>query len=164
MPLRNERGDSVLCRNITHRSARTLRMKMVREFGGVYLLSLSSGTGCHLLDHGDNELAVRFVQAGGVAANLREKTHFVFRERRQRTAIGVLLGEKLSQRQFHGRGDFRQRVERRNGVSIFYAGKVAAQQAGFFLNVALRHSLAHPVVPNGFANIHSLASSLPSCY
>lgn len=49
----------------------------------VKILVLPTGTGCHLLNHGQNELAVTVVEIGSVAADLAQEANFVIAELRQ---------------------------------------------------------------------------------
>jgi len=48
------------------------------------------------------------------------------------------VGEELGDGQIESQGNFGKRVERGNGVSVFNAGEVSAQQAGLLFDVALR--------------------------
>src|SRR5579872_990707 len=110
----------------------------------------------HFLDHGEDKLAVAVVQVGGVAADLAEKADFIVGKLGQPLGAVVMprFREELRKRQFHRPGNLRERVERRDGVSVFDARQVAAQQPGPFLDVALRHTFLKPVVPDGLADIH----------
>ena len=67
---------------------------------------------------------------------------------------GCIVGEKLVERDFQRAREFFQRLDGRNGAPIFQARKVAAKQAGAFLDVALREVLrfAKPFEP--FADHH----------
>src|SRR5450432_4711052 len=65
----------------------------------------------------------------------------------------------MRQRALHGPGYFRQRVERRDGVSTFYAGEIAAQQAGALFDVALRHPPLQPETSDCDPNIHAQESA-----
>src|SRR5450631_3985837 len=96
---------------------------------------------CHFLDHGQAQLAITVIQAARVAADLAQEAEIVVRELGQglRPVAVARLGEEMGKRALHGSGDFRQSVKRWDGVSIFYAGEIAAQQAGALFNVALRH-------------------------
>jgi hypothetical protein len=69
-------------------------------------------------------------------------------------AVCVPLRKKLRERQIHRAGDLGERVKRRNGMPILYAGQVAAQQARALFDVALRHASLQPVIPDSLANIH----------
>src|SRR5712691_3800411 len=109
----------------------------------------------HFLHHGEDQLAVAVIEVGGVAADLAEEADFVVRELRQSLgAVAVAgFGKELRERNFHGSGNFGQGVERGDGVAVLYARQVAAQQAGTFFDVSLRHAFLQPVVPNGFADV-----------
>ena len=111
---------------------------------------------CHLLDHGNDQLAVTVIQVRRVAADLREEANLIFSELRTGFGGAVLGGvrEELRERNVHGAGDLRQRVERGNGVTVLHAREIAAQQASTFFNVALRHALLQAVVSDCFADIH----------
>src|SRR5208337_334611 len=131
---------------------------MACAFGGWLMAtarsSLSRIRG-HLLDHRQDELAVAVVEVGGVAANLAEEADFVMGKLRQSLrAIAVAgLGEELRERELHGSGDFRKGIERWNGMAVFHARQVAAQQAGALFDVSLRHAFLQPVVADGLADV-----------
>src|SRR6202034_781635 len=109
----------------------------------------------HLLNHGQDQLAVAVIEVGGIAANLAQEADFVVGKLRQSLgAVGVArFGEELRERDLHGAGDFRKRVERRDGVAVLYARKVAAQQASALFDVSLRHAFLQPVVSDGLADV-----------
>src|ERR1700685_4023928 len=119
-------------------------------------LQLLTGVRRHLLDHGEDQLAVAVIEVGGVAADLAEETDFVVGELRQslRAGAGAGFGEEWRERDLHGPGNFRKRVERRDGVAVFYARQVAAQQTGALLNVSLGHAFLQPVVSDGLADVN----------
>src|SRR5437899_10354976 len=97
------------------------------DFSGVLL---SSGSGGHLFHHGDHQLAVAIVQIAGIAADLAQKADFVIRKLRHILGMAVVVagfGEELAQRHLHRTRDLRQSIERRDGVAVFHARKIAAQ-------------------------------------
>src|ERR1700677_1346787 len=65
-----------------------------------------------------------------------------------------IVGEELVERNVQGAREFFERLNRRNGAAILQARKVTAEQAGAFLDVALREVLgfAKPLKP--FADDH----------
>src|SRR6202035_434832 len=91
----------------------------------------------------------------GVATDLAEEADFVVGELGQ--SLGALavtgFGEELRKCDLHSAGDFRQGVERRDGVAVLYARQVAAQKASALFNVSLRHAFLQPVVSNGLADV-----------
>ena len=90
---------------------------------------------------------------GGVALNLRQKPDLVLAQGDARDLFDRVLREELGQRDIHGAGDLLQRLQRRHGVAVLYPRKVAAQQAGTLLDVALRHPPLQPVAADGHANL-----------
>src|ERR1700693_2661365 len=77
-------------------------------------------------------------------------------------AIVAAFREKLGQCQVHRTGNFRQRIQRRNGMAVLDARQVTPQQAGALFNVALRHASLKSKVANGLADIHNYATcSIP---
>src|SRR5579863_4264284 len=141
-------ADSLDSTGLWGRATGGSRLGMVRRYPRGMELPGVSG---HLLHHGEHQLAVAVIQADGVAADLAEEADFVVGELRQAFAtVGVSgFGEELRERQLHGSGDFRKRVERRDSVAVFHARKIATQQAGALLDIALGHSFLQPVVPDG---------------
>ncbi len=119
-------------------------------------LELFRGVGRHFLNHGEDELAIAVVQAGGIATDLAEEADLVIRQLRQSLgAVAVIgIGKELRKRKLHGSGDLGKRVERRNCVTVFDARKVAAEKAGALFDVALRHAFLKAVVADGLADIH----------
>src|ERR1700684_1176965 len=63
------------------------------------------------------------------------------------------LGKELREGDLHGSGNFRQRIERRDRVTVLYTRQVAAQQPRALLDVSLRHALLQPVVSDGLADV-----------
>src|SRR6202011_1288525 len=110
----------------------------------------------HLLDHGQHQPAVTVIQADRVASNLAEKTDFIVGKLGQIPGPVAMsgLGEELRERQLHGAGDLGQRVQRRDGMPVFYPREVAAQQSCALLDVTLGHAFLQPVVPDGLADVH----------
>jgi hypothetical protein len=110
----------------------------------------------HLLNHGQHQLAVAVVEADGVSADLAEKADFVIGQlRKVFVSVGVSgIGEELRQRDFHGAGNFGQRVERRNSVAVLDSRQVAAQKTGALFDVPLGHASLQAIVSDGLANVH----------
>src|ERR1019366_4027988 len=83
-------------------------------------------------------------------------TDFIIGKLRQTLGAVAMagFGEELRQRELHGTGNLRERVERRDGVAVFHARQVAAQKSGSLFDVALRHTFLQPVVADGLADIH----------
>src|SRR5467141_2864037 len=48
-------------------------------------------------------------------------------------------------------------------MAVFYSRKIAAQQAGAFLNVALGHAFLQPVVSNGLADVYGGEHDKDAC-
>src|SRR5271165_148268 len=118
------------------------------------ILSLAGAAG-HLFHHRKHQLAIAVVQARRIAANLGEKAHLVLAEPR-RGFVSVLMNpsKKLRERHLHGPGDFRQRIERGDGMPVLNPRQITAQQTGTFFNVALGHAFLQTVVADGFADVH----------
>src|SRR5437868_5051500 len=120
-------------------------------------IRLAAGARGHLFDHGDHQLAVTIVQVAGIAANLAQKADFVVRQLRHRLGVAVVVagfGEELPQLHLHRARDLGQRIERRDGVPVLHARKIAAQQAGAFFDIALRHPLLQTEIADGVTDIH----------
>jgi hypothetical protein len=116
---------------------------------------LADGGGGELLDHGEQKLAVAFIQIGRVAADLGQEAQFFIGELLgiELVAEGV-VGEELGNGQVQCQRDLGQSVERGHSVSVFHAREVAAQQTGFLFNIPLGQALLQPVSANGCADLH----------
>src|SRR5580693_7710134 len=84
----------------------------------------------HLLDHGQNQLAITVVEAYGVAADLAEEADLVIGKLGQPFgSVAVTgFGEELRERKLHGPRDLGECVERRDGVAVLHPRKITAQQ------------------------------------
>src|SRR6266436_7333291 len=116
--------------------------------------------GGHFADHGQDEALVAVGQRGAEALDFAEEADFVLREfaehfLRLAVARRFRAGEKVGERNVHGFGDFRQRLERRHGVPVLHAREIAAQQAGAALDVALRQSALAAVGFDDFADVYA---------
>jgi hypothetical protein len=113
----------------------------------------------HFADHGQDQAFVAIGECGAVFFNLGEETDFVFGKFAQHF-LGIAVtrsfcaGEKISKRNFHGFGDLGKGFERRDGVPVLNARKVAAQQSRSPLDVALRKSSLSAVTADNFADIY----------
>lgn len=134
-------------------AAKTRRFGMTRTKA-----DLSSRAGRQFLDHRQHQLAIAVVQVAGVAAELGEELHFVFRPLRKIFAVFgrrvVAIGEEVRQRNVHCRSDFRERVQRWDRVPVLYARQIAAQQPSTFFDIALRHALLQAIIANRLTDIH----------
>jgi len=115
--------------------------------------------GGHFADHGEDETFVPFGKGGAVFFYFGEEADFVLAEFAEHLlgffiARSLGAGEKIGEGDFHGFRDFRERLERGNGVAVFDAREVAAQQAGLLLDVALGEPLLQTVRADGGANLH----------
>ena len=63
-------------------------------------------------------------------------------------------GKEISEGNFHGLGDLGQGLERWNGVAVFDARKIAAEQAGAALNVTLRKAALAAIGFDDFADVY----------
>jgi len=120
---------------------------------------LHGNEGGHFADHGQHQALVAFGKRVAVLLDLGEEADFVLGEFAQsflRFAVAGRLGagEKVGERNVHGLGDFGQRFERRNGVTVLDARKVAAQQTGAALDVALRQAALAAITLDDFADVH----------
>src|ERR1700757_4534087 len=95
--------------------------------------------GRHLLDHRQYQLSVTVIQIHGITTDLVQEADFIFGKWRKvlAAAIANMVGKKLAERKVHGAGNFGKRVQRWDGVAVFYARKIAAQKPGALFNVTL---------------------------
>jgi len=78
--------------------------------------------GRELLDHGQEQFTVAFIEVCGIATYLSEEAKlFVGEFLRVQFAVQRVFCEELGDRQIESLGDLGKRVERRNGVSVFDA-------------------------------------------
>jgi len=114
--------------------------------------------GGHFADHGEDEALVAFGEGGAVLFDFGEKADFVLAEFAEHllgffVARGFGAGEKVGERNFHGFGNLRESFERRNGVAVFDAREVAAEEAGAALDVALGKAALAAVGFDDFADV-----------
>ena len=119
---------------------------------------LGGEEGSHFADHGEDEALVAFGEGGAVLFDFGEEADFVLAEFAEHllgffVARSFRAGEEVGQRNFHGFGDLREGFERGNGVAVFYARKVAAEEAGAALDVALRKAALAAVGFDDFADV-----------
>jgi len=113
----------------------------------------------HFANHGQDQALVALGKGGAVFFNFREEADFVFGKFAQHfLSVAVAgrfgAGEKVGQRNFHGFRDLGESFERRHGVAVLNAGKIAAQQSGTPLDIALRKSSLSPITANHFPDIY----------
>src|SRR5579862_8705746 len=72
----------------------------------------------------------------------------------------AVIVKKLRDRQIKRNRDFRQRIERGNGMPVLDPRKIAAQQPRLLLDVTLRESPVQPVRANRGADLHPGSSPL----
>ena len=114
--------------------------------------------GGHFADHGEDETFVTFGKGGAVFFDFGEEADFVLAEFAEHLlgffiARSLGAGEKIGEGDFHGFCDFRERLERGNGVTVFDAREVAAEEAGAALDVALGKAALAAVGFDDFADV-----------
>jgi len=119
---------------------------------------LGGQQGGHFADHGEDQALVAFGERGAVLFDFGEEADFVLAEFAEHflgffVARSFGAGEEIGQGNFHGFGDLREGLERGNGVAVFDARKVATQQSGAALDVALRQSTLAAVGFDDFADV-----------
>ncbi len=104
---------------------------------------------CHFLSHVQEELAVAFVHFAKQPPELVQKTSFLSAGSKRDLVrglapeqVGKLRGffavvKELIERDLEGAGHLFERFDGRNGMAIFDARNVTAQQPGAFLDVPL---------------------------
>src|SRR5882762_2110615 len=112
----------------------------------------------HLSNHGQNQAFVALGKCGAVFLDFGEKPNFVFGKFSQhflRVAVARRLraGKEVGESDLHRLRDFREGLQRRHGVAVLDAGKIAAQQPRSPLDIALRETSLAAITPNYFANI-----------
>jgi hypothetical protein len=115
--------------------------------------------GGHFADHGQHEALVAFGEGGAVLFDFGEEPDFVLAEFAEHL-LGLFVAgsfgarEKVGQGNFHGFGNFREGFERGNGVAVFHARQIAAEQSGAALDVALGKSPLAAVGFDDFADVY----------
>ncbi len=131
-----------------------------RAAGDRLLDRLGRKQGGHFADHRQDQALVTVGKRGGVLLDFRKEANFVLREFTQRflcfaVAGRLCTGEKVGERNVHGLGDFGKGFERRHGVAVFDARKVAAQQARAALDISLRKAALAAIALDDFPDVHS---------
>ena len=111
-----------------------LRSDREQQFVG----PLAGSGGSKLLDHGQEQFAIAFVQIGRITTNLIQESQLLVRN-----MLGIeltaerIVGKELCNGKIESTCYLRQCVERGHGVAVFNAGEVTAEQAGLLFNVPL---------------------------
>src|SRR6266704_1248426 len=113
----------------------------------------------HFANHRQHQPLVAIGKRGAVLFDLRQEANFVLRELAERflrfaVAWGFRARKKIRQRNVHGFRDFGERFERGDGVSIFDAREVTAQQSGAALDVALRQATLAPIALDHCSDVY----------
>src|ERR1700730_2767482 len=116
--------------------------------------------GGHLSNHGQNEALVSIRERGAVLLDLRQEANLVLRKFAEgflRFAVARRFGpgEKIRERNVHGFRNFGERFERRHGVAVLDARKVATQEAGAALDVALRQAALAAIALDDFTDVYT---------
>src|SRR5437016_10411272 len=92
-------------------------------------LLLSSSAGGHLLHHGQHQLAIAFIETGGVAANLAQEADFIVAQLGHSPGtVGVAgVGKKLRQWKLHGASNLGESVQGGNRVPVLHAREVTSK-------------------------------------
>jgi hypothetical protein len=69
-------------------------------------------------------------------------------------AVQGVLGEELGDGQVECLGDLGEGIERGDGVAVFYAREIAAQQASLLFDVSLREAFLQAVTADRCPNFH----------
>ena len=69
-------------------------------------------------------------------------------------AGGVAAGKEVRQGNLHSLGNFREGLQRGDGVAVFDPRQIATQQAGAALDVALRQSSVRTIRFDDFADVN----------
>src|SRR5467141_5037496 len=114
----------------------------------------------HFPNHGQHQPLVTIGKSCAVLLDLRQEANLVLRkfaERLLRFAVARRLGpgKKIRERNVHGFRDFGERFERRDGVAVLDARKVATQKAGAALDVALRQSALAAIALDDFTDVYT---------
>lgn len=117
------------------------------------LVEGAAGGGGELPHHREEEAAIAFAEVGGVALDLGEEVDFALVQGEAGHLANGLVGEELAEGKLQGTGDLLQGLEGRDGVAVFYARKIAAEQAGALFNIALRHTALKAELADGDADV-----------
>jgi hypothetical protein len=142
----------------TRLTARNLEFRAMRDANGL-AVARGRDNGGHLTDHGQNEPLVVIGEAGGIFLDVGEETDLFFGKLAEHLASLAVLrcvcaGEKIRQANFHGLGDLRERLKRRDGVAVLDARKIAAEKTSAAFDITLRQASIAPVGPDDLANVY----------